>query len=106
MKKVILTTLAGIFAVGVFAQSTTPQTPQKEQMKNLRQDTRDVRADKRAKNYDLNHGKYKAAKEENKNIRATNKGRSADIKDLKSDGVKHPQKRADRQIHRQNMRRK
>ena len=45
-------------------------------------------------------------KAETKDIKADKKNIAGDTKDLKNDGVKHPVKRAHRQIHRQNVHRK
>lgn len=105
MKKVTLTLLiAMFFAIGAFAQTTTPKTTDKKQdMKDLRKDDREVRHDKRLRNYELKHGDKAEAKAETKDIQADKKDMAGDVKDLKKDGVKHPLKRANKQIHRQNM---
>jgi hypothetical protein len=104
MKKVTLFFLATLFAFAAFAQtSATPQQQDNKQgMKDLRKDTRDIRHDKRVRKYDVNHGKKMKAMKATKDIKADKKDRRGDVKDLKTDGVKHPQKRADRQIRRQN----
>ena len=105
MKKVILTLLVAMLTAGAFAQTTTPaKTDKQNDMKDLRKDVRDTRHDKRLKAYELKHGDKAEAKAETKDIKADNKDIKGDVKDLKQDGVKHPLKRADRQIHRQNMR--
>ncbi len=104
MRKVTLTVLAAMFVVGAFAQTTTPQTDKKQDMKELRKNTRDIRHDKRLRNYELKHGDKAEARAETKNIQADKKERKGDIKDLKNDGVKHPMARANRQIDRQNDR--
>jgi Ni/Co efflux regulator RcnB len=105
MKKVILTLLVAMLTAGAFAQTTTPATTDKQKdMKDLRKDVRDTRHDKRLKAYELKHGDKTEAKAETKDIKADNKDIKGDVKDLKQDGVKHPLKRADRQIHRQNVR--
>jgi maltose-binding protein MalE len=103
MKKVILTLVVAMFAVGAFAQTTTPKTDSKKDMKDLRKDTRDVRHDKRSRTYDVKHGDKAEAKAETKNIKADKKDMASNVKDLKKDGVKHPVKRAHAQIHRQNV---
>ena len=104
MKKVILTLLVAMFAVGAFAQTTTPKTDKKQDMKDLRKDDKEVRRDKRLRNYELKHGDKAEAKAETKDIKADKKDMAGDVKDLKKDGVKHPMKRANAQIHRQHVR--
>lgn len=105
MKKIILTLLVAMFAAGAFAQTTTPQTDKKQDMKDLRKDDRDLRHDKRLRNYEAKHGDKAEAKAETKDIKKDKKDMTGDVKDLKADGVKHPMKRANRQIRRQNARR-
>jgi Ni/Co efflux regulator RcnB len=105
MKKVIFTLLVAMLTAGAFAQTATPATTDKQKdMKDLRKDVRDTRHDKRLKAYELKHGDKTEAKAETKDIKADKKDTKAEVKDLKEDGVKHPLKRADRQIHRQNVR--
>jgi Ni/Co efflux regulator RcnB len=106
MKKVILTLCVGLFTAAAFAQTTTPATAaadKKQDMKDLRKDVRDERHDKQLKTYEVKHGDKAEAKAETKNIKADKKDINGDVKDLRGDGVKHPLKHADRQIHRQNM---
>lgn len=104
MKKAILTLFVGLLTAGAFAQTTTQaNTDKKKDMKDLRKDVRDVRQDKRQRTYDLKHGDKALAKAETKDVKADKKDIKGDAKDLKKDGVKHPLKRADKQIHRQNM---
>ncbi|MDP4285798.1 MAG: hypothetical protein Q8891_15380 [Bacteroidota bacterium] len=107
MKKVILTLLVAMLTAGAFAQTTTPApaTDKKKDMKDLRKDVRDTRHDKRQRTHDLKEGDKAAARAETKDIRSDKKDIAANTKDLKKDGVKHPIKRAHRQIHRQNVHR-
>ena len=95
MKKVTLTLMAAMFALGAFAQttSTTQQADKRQDMKDLRHDTRDIRHDKAARHHELKNGHTQMAKATTKDIRADKKDRNADVKDLKADGVKHPIKR-------------
>lgn len=111
MKKQILTAAAVLFAVAAFAQAprqTSAAAPRdkRNDMKDMRHDIRDKRHDQRLRHYELKHHDYAEAKKETKDIRADNKDIHGDTKDLKRDGVKHPVKRADRQINRRNHDRK
>ena len=100
MKKLTVMMLATLLTAGAFAQ-TTP-SDKKQDMKDLRKDVRDERQDKRERAKDIKEGDKAAAKAETKDIRADKKDIKSDAKDLKKDGVKHPVRRAKRQIHRQN----
>jgi Ni/Co efflux regulator RcnB len=104
MKKVILALMVAMFAAGAFAQTTTPKTDKKQDMKDLRKGDKEVRRDKRQRNYELKHGEKVAALAQTKDIKADKKNMAGDVKDLKKDGVKHPMKRANAQIHRQHAR--
>lgn len=109
MKKGILTLFVGLLTAGAFAQTTTPavaNSDKHQDMKDLKKDVRDVRHDKKLKAYEVKHHDKVEAKAETKDIKGDKKDIHGDVKDLKKDGVKHPLKRADRQIHRQNVRRK
>jgi hypothetical protein len=109
MKKTILTLFIGLLTAGAFAQTSTPvtaSTDKHKDMKDLKKDVRDVRHDQKLKAYAVKHHDKSEAKAETKNIKADKKDINGDVKDLKKDGVKHPLKRADKQIHRQNMHRK
>jgi hypothetical protein len=106
MKKVILTLFAGLLTAGTFAQTTTPTTASADKhkdMKDLRKDVRDERHDKKLKTYELKHHDKVEAKAEAKDIKGDKKDINGDVKDLKHDGVKHPLKRANKQIHRQHI---
>ena len=106
MKKLTLTVLTGMLAMGAFAQTTatTAQTDKTQGMKDVRKDTRDIRHDKGIRHYEMKHGDKAEAKAETRDIKADKKDRAADAKNLKKDGIKHPVKRADKQIHRENER--
>ena len=109
MKKLILTLIVGLLTAGAFAQTTTPTvatTDKHKDMKDLRKDARDVHHDKKLRAYEVKHHDKAEAKAETKNIKGDKKDIHGDVKDLKSHGVKHPLKRANRQIHRQNTHRK
>ncbi|MHB1921416.1 MAG: hypothetical protein ACYCOO_04195 [Chitinophagaceae bacterium] len=105
LKKLALTALATIFAVAAFAQTPEHQDVKKDS-KDMRNDIREVRKDRRERNYDLKHGKVKAAQKEQMEIKRENKDIHSDMTDMKHDGVKHPIKRAQGQIHHQNERHK
>ena len=102
MKKVTLIFAGTLLTVITFAQQPVA-TERKEGMKDLRKDIRKERQEKRERNADLREGKFGAARQETKEIRAEKRDIKEDAKELKEEGVKHPIKRADRQIHRQNM---
>lgn len=110
MKKAILTLFVGLLTAGTFAQTTAPattaSTDKSKDMKDLRKDVKDERHDKKLRTYEVKHHDKAEAKAETKDIKADKKDIHGDVKDLKNDGVEHPLKRADKQIHRQNMHRK
>jgi hypothetical protein len=103
MKKTILTLFVGLLTAGAFAQTTTPATDKQKDMKDLKSDVRDVRHDKKERAADRKNGDVADAKAETKDIKADKKDMKGDVKDLKEDGVKHPLKKADRQIHHTNV---
>ena len=102
MKKITFIIAGSLLTIITFAQQPVA-TERKEGMKDLRKDIRTERQEKRERNADLRQGKFGAAHHETKEIRADKRDINKDAKELKEDGVKHPIKRADRQIHRQNM---
>lgn len=106
MKTISLAALAALFSIGAWAQTPRRTADKRHDMKDLRKDTREVRHDKSLRNYELKHHDYAEARHQTRDIRKDLRSRRSDVKDLKRDGVKHPQIRADRQIHRQNFRRK
>jgi hypothetical protein len=101
-----LTLLVALLTAGAFAQTTTPATDKQKDMKDLRKDVRDKRHDNRVRTHELKQGHKAAALAQTKDIKADKKNIAGDAKDLKKDGVKHPIKRAHKQIHRQNVHRK
>jgi hypothetical protein len=105
MKKVILTSVIALLGFGAFAQTTTPPKVNDKQvdMKDLRKDIRDKRQDERQKVSDRKSGNKLGVKTMGKDIKRDNKDIKADARDLNRDGVKHPIRHADRQIHKQNL---
>lgn len=106
MKKLLFIAIALFFTGAVFSQTTNPNTDKKTDMKDMRKDVRDVRKDKRQRTTELKHGNLKAARKTTKDIRSNKRDMSKDRKDLRKDGVKHPIRRADKQIHKQNQKMK
>lgn len=100
MKKILFVSFAAfLFSVGAMAQTTTPPSDKKSDMKDLTKDVRDLRKDKAARKKELKEGDKAEAKELGKDIKADKKDIKNEAKDLKADGVKHPLKRAQRRIH-------
>ena len=87
-------------SLGASAQTTTGNNDKKQDMKDLRKDIRDVRRDRKARREELKEGDKTSAKALTQDIRRDKKDIRSDAKDLREDGIKHPVKRADRQIHR------
>lgn len=100
MKKIIFASIASLlFSVCTMAQTTTPPVTDKQaDMKDLRKDVRDIKKDKALRHKELKEGDKAAAKEITEEIKADKKDIKHDVKDLKADGVKHPVKRAEKQI--------
>ena len=105
MKKVLFIAVATMFSTVMFAQTTAttatvanPQT--KADMKDLRTDIKDKRQDKEQRAADLKSGNTVAAKDMTKAVKTENRDIKTDKSEAKADGVKHPIRRADRQIHR------
>ena len=100
MKKVIFIIAGAMFTLTTMAQTTTPVPTQKQiDSKDLRKDIREKRADKRELKADVKAKDKAAAKAELKEIKTDNKDIHQDAKTLKAEGVKHPVKRAEKQIH-------
>jgi hypothetical protein len=97
MKKLVSLSIAVFFTVAAFSQQT-PNADKKQDMKDLRKDIKDVRSDKRDRKQDIRTGHYGDARRDTKDIRADKRDIRSDRRDLKEDGVKHPVRRADRQI--------
>lgn len=102
MKKLLFASMTIlVFSMGAMAQSTTPQTSEKkEAMKDLRKDIRGMHKDRMALKNEIKEGDIEAAKALKKDINHGRNDIRQDARDLKEDGVKHPVKRAARQIHR------
>ncbi len=100
MKKMILASLTAlIFSLSAMAQTATPPaSDKKEGMKELRKDLRNVHRDKAHRRHEIKEGDKANAKEITQDIRADKKDIREDAKDLRADGVKHPVKRAEKQI--------
>jgi hypothetical protein len=94
MKKLLIVLLCAGIASGIHAQDST----KKAGMKDLRKDIRDVKKDKTARAADLKAGDKTAAAAETQDIKSDKKDIASDAKSLKAQGVKHPVKRAERQI--------
>lgn len=105
MKKIILSLAIAFCTAGAFAQTTHPKADQKKDMKDMRKDVKDMRTDKAIRHRELKNGHIVAAHHTTRDMRADKRDMHRNTRDLKADGVKHPVKRADRQIHRQHMRR-
>lgn len=111
MKKVFFLLTGGLF-LSLATMAQTPQTHTgeggkttvKSGMKDMRHDIRDQRKDKRQRNEALENGNKTRAKNLNKDIHKDQKDMNTDRKQLRSRGVKHPEKRADHQIRRINER--
>lgn len=100
MKKIILASLSAlVFSLSAMAQTATPPaSDKKEDMKELRKDIRDVHKDKAHRRHEIKEGDKASAKEITKDIRADKKDIREDANDLRADGVKHPVKKAEKQI--------
>jgi len=96
MKK-LLSVIAGALLFSFTSMAQEPAT--KTGMKDMRKDIRDVRKDKRQRHEALENGNKAKAKKLTKDIKGDKKDINGDRKNLQSEGVKHPIKRADRQIH-------
>ncbi len=106
MKKIIFVSAICFLGIGAFAQTTTPTTVDTKQqdMKDLRTDIRHKRQDEHQKSADVKDGNTVAAKSARHDIKVENKDIKTDANAARAKGVKHPIRRAHRQIHRQNHR--
>ena len=105
MKKLVFIAIALFLTGAAFSQTTTPPiTDKKNDMKDIRHDIRDVRKDERQRREELREGDKREAKQLTRDIRKDKKDIAGDRRDLRQDGVKHPIRRADRQIYRRNKR--
>lgn len=108
MKKIFFASVAAmLFSLTAMAQTpATPVSDKKQDMKDVRKDIRDIRKDKSQRRKEWKEGDKAEAKELTKDIQMDKKGIRKDAKDLREDGMKHPIHRADKQIHRANMRKR
>lgn len=102
MKKIFFLLIGATLTIGAMAQDSA----RKAGMKDMRKDIRDVRADKSARAADIAAGNKAAAKAETKDIKADKKDIQSDKKTLQREGVKHPIRRAKKQIHNANVAKK
>lgn len=101
MKKTIIIAASMLLTMGAFAQTTTPAKSEKRQdMRDLRKDIKDVHQDKKERRADIKEGDKSEVKADTRDIRADKKDIHSDRKELKQEGVKHPIKKAHRQIRR------
>ena len=105
MKKIVFPTVAALlFSLSAMSQTTTPPVSEKkEEMTDVRKDIRDIRKDKALRRKELKEGDKAAAKELTEGIKADKKDIRHDTRDLREDGVKHPVRRAEKQIHRAHL---
>ncbi len=94
MKKLLFVCLCAMITFGAAAQDST----RKAGMKDMRKDIRDLKKDKKERAADIKAGDKDAAKLETGDIKADKKDIASDAKTLKSEGVKHPVRRAEKQI--------
>lgn len=100
MKKLILASAIALFAMSSFAQLPVQNPDRRKDMKDMRKDMRSVRTDKMQRRQEIREGDKAEAKQLTKDIRTDKRDMRRDSRDLKGDGVKHPYKRAARQIRR------
>ena len=96
MKKVLF--LFVFSTLSFFAMSQTSE--KKVEMKDVRKDLKEIKKEKKDRNADLKAGKIADAAKDSKEIKKDKKDVAKDAKDLKKEGVKHPIKRAEKQIRR------
>ncbi|MDE3236379.1 MAG: hypothetical protein KGO81_10530 [Bacteroidota bacterium] len=96
MKKVVFfSALALILSTGVMAQDSARRAG----MKDMRKDLRDIHRDKAERRKEIKEGDKAAAKADTRDIKADKKDVNSDRKELQKEGVKHPVRRAQHQIH-------
>lgn len=109
-KTKLLTLLLAFSSTVIFAQTpsqtpttASPQTPtikteKQQDMKDLRHDIRSDRKERIIRKHDVKTGNTLGAKDATRDIKADNKDIASDRKELRSEGVKHPVRRAHREI--------
>ncbi len=90
MKKITAVILGTFLTLSVMAK--TPVV--KQQLKDVKKDKKEFKEERDERNTKLAHGKVKAAKHEQKEIRQDMKHLNATKKDLKRKGVKKPVEKA------------
>ncbi len=96
---IICSVTAMLISFGASAQTTTPVNPEvKAGMKDLRKDKIDLAKDHRALKSELKEGDKASAKEIGKDIRSDKREIHQDVSALKTEGVKHPNRRANHQL--------
>lgn len=94
MKKILFVMLCAGLTFGAMAQDSA----RKAGMKDMRKDLKDINKDKKERAADLKAGNKTAAAAETKDIRSDKKDVAKDARKLKKEGIKHPVKRAQKQI--------
>ena len=96
---IICSATALLISFGAVAQTTTPVNPAaKEGMKDLRKEKIDLAKDHRALKKEIKEGDKASAKEIGKDIRSDKREIHQDVTDLKAEGIKHPNRRANHQL--------
>ena len=96
---IIYSATALLISFGAAAQTTTPVNPAvKEGMKDLREDKIDLAKDSRELKKEIKEGDKVSAREIVKDIRSDKREIHHAVTDLKSEGIKHPNSRANRQL--------
>ncbi|MFP5039938.1 hypothetical protein [Parasediminibacterium sp. JCM 36343] len=87
MKKLLFIVLASGLAICSNAQT---EPTKKEAKMAVKEDVKDLRAERSERNTKIAHGHFKAAHHDQKEINADRKNLNANKKHLKNKGVKHP----------------
>ena len=102
-----------VFAMALcISLSTNAQNAQisshekKDDLKELRKNLRDLEKDKFLVRKEFKEGDISEVKDLRKDINADRKEIKRDVRDLKAEGVKHPIKKVERQVHHSYMKRK
>ncbi len=96
MKKVLF-----LFVFSALSFCAMSQTSEKKvEMKDVRKDLKDIKKERKDRNADLKAGNTADAAKDSKEIKKDKKDLAKDAKGLKKEGVKHPIKRAEKQIRR------
>ena len=92
MKKLMFILLGTVLTVGAMAQTAPSQTTptNKAAEKAMVHDVKELKEDRKERNTKYAHGKFRAAKQEQKHINAHRKHLHANKKHLKNKGVETP----------------